>query len=88
MYKIYGHSQCPYCKYAIRDLSNRSERYEYKDVRTSEISMNEYSAHVQATGKPFKTVPLIMFDDKFIGGYDDLKLHLEAKELDDIEFDF
>lgn len=81
MYKVYGHSQCPYCKDAIRELEKRDESFIYLDVRQDEKAFEEYSQY------GYRTVPVIVDGDHLVGGFDKLVNYLEAKSLGSFDLD-
>lgn len=73
--KIYTTQFCPYCIRAKQLLTALNLKFESIDVGSDAELRNKL---VQETGH--MTVPIIMIDDKFIGGYDELaKLHAESK---------
>jgi len=73
--KIYTTTYCPYCKKAKELFSNL-------DVEFQEIDVTENAEERERVSKKYNylTVPMIVINDQFIGGYDDLaKLHAEGK---------
>ncbi len=73
---IYTTSYCPYCKKAKALLSSLSIPFEEVDVEHNMELRAQLSEKFQ-----WKTVPMIVIDEKFIGGCDDLfRLH-ERGEL-------
>lgn len=72
--KLYTTSSCPFCVAAKNLLTSKSLKFTEIDL-TSDIELRlEIS-----TKYNWRTVPMIIIDDKFIGGYDDLeKLDLEG----------
>jgi glutaredoxin len=64
--KIYKTEYCGYCRMAAQLLDARGIDYEEIMVDDNESRM----AMVEKTG--WRTVPIITFDDKLIGGYDNL----------------
>ena len=72
--KVYTTSSCPFCIAAKNLLSSKNLKFTEIDL-TSDIELRlEVS-----TKYNWRTVPMIIIDDKFIGGFDDLeKLDLEG----------
>ncbi len=72
--KVYTTSSCPFCVAAKNLLSSKNLKFTEIDL-TSDIELRlEVS-----TKYNWRTVPMIIIDDKFIGGFDDLeKLDLEG----------
>ncbi|NSW88773.1 glutaredoxin [bacterium] len=72
--KVYTTSSCPFCVAAKNLLSGKNLEFTEIDL-TSDIELRlEVS-----TKYNWRTVPMIIIDDKFIGGFDDLeKLELEG----------
>lgn len=69
MYKVYGHSQCAYCKQAIQLLATKGKSFTYIDVRSPEQA--DALAMIKAAG--FTEVPQIYLSDDHIGGFNQLK---------------
>ena len=71
---VYGKSDCPYCSMAQDELTLRGIPYDY-------ISLKEIGkTAAEVTGrKKVKTVPQIYFEGKYIGGYEDLMIHLDGQ---------
>lgn len=74
MYKVYGHTQCSYCKQAIQLLATEGKSFTYVNVRSPE------NAHALAMIKDagFEEVPQIYFNYDHIGGFTELKLTLQG----------
>ena len=73
-YKIYGRSDCDYCKASKILLDNINRPYEYIDIsdytedKKKELK-NKYN---------IKTIPIILnWDGSLIGGYSELQTELE-----------
>jgi len=65
---IYSKPNCQYCVKA-KDLLERLG-YEYTEkVVTKDISLEEFFKEL---GKPVRTIPQIVIDDKHIGSYNEL----------------
>jgi glutaredoxin 3 len=73
---MYSKDPCPYCVNAKRFFQNRGIVYQ-------EIDLTDKPEEIQAikdkTG--WRTVPIILINDKLIGGYSDLKALDEAGGL-------
>jgi len=72
---IYTIKNCPYCEAAKELLKQKNIQFEQIDLTSDEDKRLEL---VKKTGH--KTMPQIFFDEKFIGGYTDLKKHLEENK--------
>lgn len=74
MLKIYGRTGCPYCEKA-KNLLNllKTQGYfrdaQYIDYQELGWGKDELS---QVAGHPIKTVPVVLINDVYIGGYSDL----------------
>jgi len=68
MFTIFGKEECPFCVKAKELLVDRGFEFKYfllgKDIDRDSVE--------KTIGRPFKTVPQIMFDNNYIGGYSDL----------------
>jgi len=71
--QIYTTQYCPYCSKAKALLTSLGLTYQEIDVEHDQKLREEM---IQKTGH--MTVPIILIDDVFIGGYDDLAI-LHAK---------
>lgn len=69
---IYGKSNCPWCKMATEELSLRGMAFDYIDLE----EIGKTAAEV--TGRKVKTVPQIYIEGRYVGGYEDLMVHLES----------
>jgi glutaredoxin 3 len=67
MIKVYTTRVCPYCVSAKRFLSQKGWKYEEIDVSNPELrqQISELAGH-------WRTVPMIFFGSKFVGGYQDM----------------
>lgn len=75
--KIYTTTYCPYCLRAKQFLSSLAIAYEEIDVEKDAKLREEMSQKYN-----WYTVPMILVDDTFIGGYDDMMtLHNQGKFL-------
>ena len=76
---IYTGPLCTFCDAAKKLLARNSVEYNEINIATADGAMDEMIT--KANGK--RTVPQIFFDDKHIGGYDDVRaLEKENKLLD------
>lgn len=76
--KIYTTPMCPYCVKAKDLLSSIGFQFDEIDVSSNQELRTEMSEKYH-----WNTVPMILIDDQFVGGYDDLaKLHAEGKLID------
>ena len=66
---VYSNPSCVYCDKAKSLLTRLGYEYEEKVV-TKDLSLQEL---FEALGKPVRTIPQIVIDDKHIGGYNELK---------------
>lgn len=72
---IYGRETCPFCVKA-KELANRLkadsyiEDFEYVDYQKLGISVPELSKIAKVE---IKTVPVVLLNDVYIGGFTDLK---------------
>ena len=74
---MYSKIPCPYCVAAKRFM-------QHKGIEFTEIDLTDQPDEIQRIKEKtgWATVPIILIDDKLIGGYTDLK-HLDEKgELD------
>ena len=65
---LYSKDPCPFCVRAKRLLTEKGIAFEEIDLTDKP---DEIEAIKQKTG--WRTVPIIIINDKLIGGYDDLK---------------
>ncbi len=75
--KMYKKNPCPYCDRAINLLNDKKLQYEIIDLTGKP---DEIERIKNETG--WRTVPIILINDKLIGGYTDLKALDESGELD------
>ena len=66
---VYSKPSCVYCDKAKSLLKRLGYEYEEKVV-TKDLSLQEL---FEALGKPVRTIPQIVIDDKNIGGNNELK---------------
>lgn len=69
---IYGQPNCQWCKNSVAFCIDKGIEYDYIDIQSSEITRDDikYLTTVLAPGA--KTVPIIIVDGEWIGGYSDL----------------
>lgn len=70
---------CPYCDRAKTLLDNKGIKYEVIDLTNN---LDELDQWKQKTG--WKTVPIILINDKLIGGYTDLRALDDEGKLDEM----
>ena len=88
-YEVYGNLSCGYCELAIDLLEEKEIAFEYIDLQN--VSSELQVKLMNVAGHQFRTVPQIFIeqhDDRFknkrvrkrtyIGGYTELKKHLEV----------
>ena len=74
---VYGRPGCGYCVAAIQLLKSKSLPHEYIDMYAIGMSPMELAEKI---GRPVRTVPQIVHDDEYIGGYTDLVPYLKQLE--------
>lgn len=74
---IYLRVPCAYCVNAKRLLENKGLSFEEIDLTDNPTELDSIKTRLG-----WKTVPIIMINDKLIGGYSDLKALDEAGGLD------
>lgn len=77
--QLYKKNPCPYCDRAINLLNSKEVPFEIIDLTDD---MDQLMKIKNQWG--WKTVPVIIINDKLIGGYTDLKDLDESGELDKI----
>lgn len=77
--KLYKKNPCPYCDRAINLLNSKDVPFEIIDLTDD---MDQLMKIKNQWG--WKTVPVIIINDKLVGGYTDLKELDESGELDKI----
>jgi len=70
--KIYTTNACIYCKLAKKILTDKNIQFEEIDV---EKNIKIFKEIIKETN--YKTVPQIFINNKFIGGYEDLKIYFK-----------
>lgn len=68
MYKIYGKKHCPACVQAKMLASQKQLEYQYIDL-TDDVNERVRLGEQYSV----KTMPIILFEDKFIGGLTEFK---------------
>ena len=77
---IYTGPFCNYCDAAKRLLTRNNVTFKEIDVATVDGAMDEMI--IKANGK--RTIPQIFFDDKHIGGYDEVRALEKENKLQDM----
>ncbi|MFC1747856.1 glutaredoxin 3 [Pseudomonadota bacterium] len=75
--EIYSHPGCGYCHQAKGLLKARGIEYQELDVAQDRQLLSQM---VQRTGG--RTLPQIIINDQVVGGFDDLRLLDQRKQLD------
>lgn len=82
IYTIYSKSGCPYCERAKAALTANNLVYE-------EVNCDAYLAEnrqlfldrmKKTAGKDYRTFPMVFYNGHFLGGYVELRAHLDAEE--------
>ena len=76
MFEIYGTTNCTYCDMAKKLLTVHAEEYEFIDVAQSD----DITAAFFNKFPNVNRVPQIMDDDKYVGGYEELREWLSHTE--------
>lgn len=80
--EIYTSQTCPYCVKAKRLLKMLGLEYTEHDVSgTFEIMVNDMQKRF---GKSVSTIPQIIINDNYIGGYDDLESMHKSGKLSEV----
>jgi len=77
---IYTGPLCNYCEAAKKLLTRNNVEYKEISITTVEGAMDEMIS--KANGK--RTIPQIFFDDRHIGGYDDVRALEKENKLQDL----
>lgn len=72
---IYTKDYCPYCRGAKQVLKSNGIKFQEIDV---EFDLQKRDEMVRRSGRT--TVPQIFFDDRHIGGHDDLLNHFLTRK--------
>lgn len=75
--KLYTKNGCPFCVNAKTLLAIRGIQYEEINIQTEENKRQELLEACAKINIIPKTVPQIWLNDEYIGGFDELKRHLE-----------
>ncbi len=75
---VFGSEFCPYCKRAVALLKKHNAAYTYIDTATEE---GDRQRSILSKKYKHSTIPLILVNDQFVGGFDDLKRKVDANEL-------
>lgn len=75
---LYGKPGCPYCEKAKLLLDSMSLNYEYEEVSSSNDRDKLKALYKHST------FPMIFYDNAFIGGFTELRRHLE-KEMQEMQ---
>jgi glutaredoxin len=72
MIEIYGKDDCGYCTKAKQLLEESNIDFKYYTVG-EDIDVGSLTARFSGV----RTIPVVVVNGNWIGGYDDLKVHLE-----------
>ena len=72
---VWSKNQCPYCVMAKNLLRSNGVEYEERNISEGPWTKEQLLEAVPHA----RTLPQIIFDGNLIGGYDQLKKHLESK---------
>ena len=79
--EIYTSQTCPYCIKAKKLLKTLGLEYKETDVTES---FDEMSANFETRfNKKVMTIPQIVINDKYVGGFDDLNALYKSGRLDE-----
>ncbi len=76
---IYSTNYCPYCRAAKRLLDSKTVKYEEIDLTENEEIRTKVMEELG-----WKTVPIILINEKLIGGYDQLRELDREGKLDEM----
>lgn len=76
---VYGKEDCTWCVSAKNLLDSKKIEYSYQDINVPGFSKIELMSKI-APGA--KTVPVVMIDGSFIGGYTELQKYLQLWDAD------
>ncbi len=82
---MYSRDSCPYCVKAKEKLKSENIEFKIKCISVNFSKDQMISEIYKKSGVTVDTVPQIFIDEKYIGGYDDLLVHLDKEESDDID---
>ena len=77
--EIYTTNYCPYCTRAKKLLESKG--IEYSEIKLDSDPNQKYEV---MNNLKWKTVPIILIDNKVIGGYDQLVELEKSKKLDQL----
>lgn len=76
--EIYGRKDCRYCVLAKDECFKFDQAYTYKDVH-EDLSTEEFKTLMSTKAVGAKTLPIVIVDDRYIGGYSELKRRLNKE---------
>lgn len=77
LFKIYGKPNCGYCKKAAEILTDTDLTFDYYTVGV-DVTKQELENKLQTE---IKTVPVVLVDNNFIGGYTELCDYLIEEDI-------
>lgn len=72
---IYGRPQCPWCDRAKELAAREGLNFEYINIRDAGIDGSKLS---EICGRPVQTVPQILIDNIYVGGFEDFNKKIIA----------
>ena len=82
IFTVYGTRWCPWCKNAISLLNEKRIKYVYHDIEDISYKYGiDIIEKLQERTNNQKTIPIIFFKTKHIGGFTDLETLLKRKTL-------
>ena len=76
--KIYGTSKCGWCDRVAKMLEDREVNVEKIDVSGSKDLLKEMQ---KAAGEKVTTVPQVIIDGKYVGGYTEVERYINVNRL-------
>jgi glutaredoxin len=81
---VFYEKTCPYCVAALDELRRTKSRYKGYEINNINLSFNQllniFKKHPELNFDPkHKTVPIVFYNGKFLGGYTELINFLDKK---------
>ncbi len=74
--EIYSRDNCKFCEMAKKLLTDKG--LPYTEISVNEVTKPELVKRVvEKTGSEPRTVPQIFINDEYVGGYDNLLIHMK-----------
>lgn len=74
MFEIYGRTNCVWCDTAKKLLAHHNLDFVFYNIETDGASLTRFKEKFPGA----KTVPQILYNDTFVGGYTDLAEYLHG----------